>query len=96
MNICSLSLPMPNDKWTNDHRTVIASTWLRDYKDKWIPPQEPDFLCLVMILNPEPPYYTVMQLMANQDSRAWDVAEYTNHMNINHATDDYADSGGDV
>lgn len=88
-----LLFPMPGEQF--DGRTVIASTWLRD---GWMPgdvhgDDEPEYLALVMLLNAGPPYYTVAQLQS--DGGAWTIAASEDHPNINPATDDYAQEGGD-
>lgn len=87
--------PMPGNHFPGNRR-VIASCYYREltkddqqYKqpdDDW-----PDTVYLVMLLNPQPPYYTV----AHIDPISWRILVSTDHPNINPATEDYFQSGGD-
>lgn len=91
-----LLFPMPGEQF--DGRTVIASTWLRDGfttgEREYLPPNAPEFLALVLLLNAGPPYYTVAQLQS--DGGAWTIAASEDFPNINPAViDGYAQWGGD-
>lgn len=100
--------PMPGDvfevidtlrlQW----RTVIASCYYRELTesdhrqagDDW-----PDTVYLVMLLNPEAPFYTVAHVSpaANAHGLAgWNILGSQDFRNINEATENYADSGGDI
>lgn len=87
LEVAAPRLPMPGDSMGSS-RTVIASTWTKDGGD-----EHPYFMSTVMCLNEAPPYYTVMCLRSSGDT--WTVDHATDHPNINPATEDYADLGGD-
>lgn len=92
-----LNFPMPGEQF--DNRIVIASTWLRDGwtegERQHLPPNAPEYLALVLLLNAGPPYYTVAQLAS--DGEPWTIAASEDFMNINFAVvDGYAQWGGDV
>lgn len=90
-------MPFPPFPMPNDHifdRTVIASTWITDE------------LILVLLLNKQEPFFTVAQLIGNdnaENSDTWKIVASQDHMNIVPAIngdtfpnrDGYVDMGGD-
>lgn len=83
-----MDLPCPNDRL--DDRIVIASVWGND-----LPEYGPVF-GTVILLNPQAPFYTVCQV--EDRNGEWNLieGEPRDHMNINFAVEDFANSGGDV
>lgn len=76
-------MPLPGD--TTPHGTVIASVWQRDDEDP--------IFALLMVLQPEPPYYGIYQI--TWKNQQWEYLLLEEHVNINPATEAYADNGGD-
>lgn len=89
-------------------RTVIASTYLNDNYRSDFPEAEFDVLALVLLLNPEAPYYTVTQItqdgdgpwlmvgeMADDYTESGDTVNGYARWNIVPAVQCYSDSGGD-
>jgi hypothetical protein len=87
-----MDLPLPNDKFKGG--IIVASCWLND-SALWFPDDENDLLGLVILLNPNSPYYTVGQINS-VGGGLWQWVDDRNHMNINYAVEDFAQSGGDV
>ena len=87
MTTTTIQIPLPGDEY--DGRTVVASCWIRD--DEII-------LALVMLLNAEAPYYSVAQIEWRPVPGLpyWHNNGETFHRNINEATAEYANSGGDI
>lgn len=89
-----MSIPMPNDAL--GCRTVVASCYYRDLGpedqqhrdpgDTW-----PDLVYLVLLLNPESPFFTV----AHVDNEAT-VLDSHDEFNIVNAVQVYQDWGGDI
>lgn len=88
------TMPMPG-KHFHGGRRVVASCVFRDllasdqpYKqagDTW-----PDLVYLVLLLNPQPPFYTVAYI----DPVSWEVLESEDFPNIVPATAHYNEVGG--
>lgn len=87
--------PMPGQHFPG-RRTVIASCTYRDLLESDLPYKAetdtwPNLVYLVLLLNAQPPYYTV----AHIDPISWAILDSEDFLNINPATAGYADSGGD-
>jgi hypothetical protein len=80
-----MDIPMPGEGFLLNS-VVIASTWLCD---------DSPVTCLVMALNPSPPYYSVAELCWSYNTQAWGLVWRKEFPNINPATEEYAQSGGD-
>lgn len=74
-------LPLPNDEF--DDGIVVASVWQNDDIGT----------ALIMLLRKEPPYYAVCDIEWRDG--AWLIVNEEPHVNINPATEAYADHGGD-
>ena len=88
-----LNLPMPGD--VHDGNIVIASVWGTDSFDGGL--GHDLSLATLMLLNPEPPFFSVVQIVARDDGLGWtDIIEFGREENIVHATRLYEQCGGDV
>lgn len=90
----AIELPMPNTRFAG--RIVIASTWVRD---------EPPVTALLILLNAAAPYYSVVEIVitkalaaTGKSSVVWAIntGTPTSHRNINEATAEYSNRGGDI
>lgn len=81
-------LPRPNDSF--DGGIVIASCWGNDDPDEGIVFAE------VMLLQPDIPYYRLMQIEVDEYMGNWavNVGTETRHRNVMPATEDYSDRVG--
>lgn len=76
-------LPLPNDAF--DGGIIIASVWQRD--------EEPPLTATLMILRPQKPHYEIADV--EWIHGAWIILQAKREMNINPATETYAQHGGD-
>lgn len=96
--------PMPNTKINGS--TVVASCYYRESDDELIANGVPGDMYLVLLLNPEPPFFTVMVCYRSTPETSsvagWHVDQREDHMNIVPAINGdgpdkpgYTDMGGD-
>jgi hypothetical protein len=78
-------LPLPGDRV--DDGIVIASTWMDDDPVNGHP------TALLMVLQPEPPYYGIFEITGIGGT--WEFRLLEEHPNINPATEAYSENGGD-